>query len=559
MKRSPILAVALVATLFFVSCKNSGISGLAVPKDAAMVVHVNTSSLTSKLSWEDIKATNWFKEMSKDADDSLAKKLLENPEASGIDSKGDLVYFMKQQGKGGYAVLEGKLKDAGSFEKMLLNMNKSAQVQKDGDLKYINSDKNTVVSWTGSQFIVIYDAPFMSMMSPGGMRTYGEDRGFSADSLRQFTKQLLALKSDNSLQKDERFSDLLKENGDVHFWMNNEQLMSSMGSAMSMLKMGSLIQGMAQGYTLNFDDGKIVVKGKSHFGKEMAKLLDQFKTREVDQNLVNRIPSQNVIGAMAMNFDPAVIKEIAKAAGVDGMANGFLGDMGLTLDELLTATKGEFIMSVSDLSITKKQVTEPAFYDGGQPYTYTKTEPDMKFLFATSVNNKQTFDKLLGMMEQKMKSEGMNDTSKFAYRATNEWFAASNKKEVVDAFLAGGNNKVPFADKIAGHPFGMYIDLQRAMKSGGGSLSNASDSASYNASLNMWQDVLATGGECKNGVCTMDFTINLVDKSKNSLKQINEYADKMHAARQLRPKKQYVYDGMDQMDSVAIPPPPPSR
>jgi hypothetical protein len=43
-------AAATAATLFLYSCKDSGTSGLDIPKDAAMVVHINSSSLTSKLS-----------------------------------------------------------------------------------------------------------------------------------------------------------------------------------------------------------------------------------------------------------------------------------------------------------------------------------------------------------------------------------------------------------------------------------------------------------------------------------------------------------------------------
>jgi len=32
-----------------------------IPSNALMVLHINTKSLTAKLSWNDIKQTNWFK------------------------------------------------------------------------------------------------------------------------------------------------------------------------------------------------------------------------------------------------------------------------------------------------------------------------------------------------------------------------------------------------------------------------------------------------------------------------------------------------------------------
>ena len=83
MKRLPILTVvALFATVFFVSCKNSGGgSDLPIPKDAAMVFYLNTSSLTSKLSWDEIKQSSWFQESYKKESDSFSKNIMDNPEA----------------------------------------------------------------------------------------------------------------------------------------------------------------------------------------------------------------------------------------------------------------------------------------------------------------------------------------------------------------------------------------------------------------------------------------------------------------------------------------------
>ena len=64
-----------------------------MPKDAGFVMHINSSSLSSKLSWEEISQTNWFKEMPRKPTDSLAQKLLDDPSNSGIDTKKDFVYL----------------------------------------------------------------------------------------------------------------------------------------------------------------------------------------------------------------------------------------------------------------------------------------------------------------------------------------------------------------------------------------------------------------------------------------------------------------------------------
>ncbi|WP_315818017.1 hypothetical protein [Paraflavitalea speifideaquila] len=48
-------------------------------------------------------------------------------------------------------------------------------------------------------------------------------------------------------------------------------------------------------------------------------------------------------------------------------------------------------------------------------------------------------------------------------------------------------------------------------------------------SVNLWEDVLATAGEYSNGTMTSHFEINLVNKNVNSLKQLNQYFDKLEA------------------------------
>lgn len=90
--------------------------GLLVPKDAGVVVHVNSASLSSKLSWEEISQTDWFKDLAKETTDSTAQKLMSEPAHSGIDTKASLVFYLRKLGRGGYAVFTGSVKDPAAFE-----------------------------------------------------------------------------------------------------------------------------------------------------------------------------------------------------------------------------------------------------------------------------------------------------------------------------------------------------------------------------------------------------------------------------------------------------------
>lgn len=76
------------------------------------------------------------------------------------------------------------------------------------------------------------------------------------------------------------------------------------------------------------------------------------------------------------------------------------------------------------------------------------------------------------------------------------------------------------------------------------------------ASLNMWQDITGTGGEFKDKYSEAEFEINLVDKNTNSLKQLNQYIDKMATGfEKAKKERMEKWKGMNEnmTDSVAVP------
>ena len=546
--------LSLFVLLLAVSCKKGDKSGLLVPEDAGVVVHINSPSLSSKLSWEEISQTEWFQEISKEATDSTAAKLLKDPGQSGIDSKAALVFYVKKQGRGGYVAFTGTVKDAATFEAFNKEISKGeATVTKDGDISYMSSDKSGLVAWTSSRFVYIGDAPLGDMQQAFERQGSYESYKFPVDSLKMFGKTALTLKSSDNLDKDSRFTSLIQDGSDVHIWVNASSLYSNSmgGGVLSMMKLNMLLEGNVSATSLNFDNGKIAVKSKQFYGDAMRKILSDYPAKPLSEDVINRIPSQNVVGVFAMNYPPAGLNEFLKATGLDGMTNGFLGRMGYSIEEFIKANKGELLISVSDLEIkTKEKVMDMG--EGQEPYKYSTTEPDMKVLFAASVNDKPAFDKLIGIALAETKGMTSANTPEIHYKLDNNWFAASNSQEHVDKFLAGGSTKNAVADKISGHPFGFYIDIQKIIKSGEASVKDSSDKAAMTASVNMWQDAIATGGAYKDKALDFEFEINLVDKNTNSLKQLNQYINTMYKIQAEKKKRFMDYD--NSADTIAAPP-----
>lgn len=532
MKQAPILSALFAAVLFMASCGSKSSSHLPVPKNAAFAVHINNSSLSSKLSWDEIKATNWFKEMSEKENDSLAKQLLNNPEAAGINVKEDMVFFMQKRGAVAVGVFQGSVKDAAAFEKfnqeILKKHEKNFTTKKEGDISYLKMDDNAIVSWKGSRFSYAFATDVFSKMSRSFSYNDNEDKPkknkFGTDSLKAYIKNLYDLDSDESLANDDRYEDLLKEEGDVHFWMNNEEYYNAMTegfmSVMSMMKLSSLFENSISATTLNFDNGQIVVKSKQYVSEEMGRLFDKHSSKNVNTAAINRIPSQNVLGVMAINCPPGAVKDLFKIIGVDGIVNSFLGRAGLSMDDFMKAYKGDMLVSFSDLGVKKETVSYGDF-----SHTYTKT--DMKVLFALSVKDRNEFDRLVNMATEDFR-EDPSFKKEVSYKLGNDWFAAGNDSSYVDKFLAGGDNKMPFASKISGHPFGMYIDMQKIFTSV--KETGKENVAGLDESMKTWQEVVITGGEFNNGYVRSEMVINMVDKKTNSLKQLNQYADRMATA-----------------------------
>ncbi len=559
MKRNFLLAALIVAALFLApSCgKKSGNTGLLVPEDAAVVVHVNSASLSSKLSWAEIRQSNWFKELARQEKDSIAQQLLQDPTMTGIDDKADLVVFIKRQGKGSYAAVQGSVKDAGTFEAFLKKIHEGKAQIKTGDISsaiFEIHDETSVVSWDKKHFVVLHNADLPQGDMMMGRSNYDEERetGFSADSLSYFANGILTMKKKEKLDKDSRFATLVKDGKDIHLWLNNGELYGPMMNPMlSMMgDIASLMKDNIAAVSFNFDNGKITLDSRQYYGAKLTSFFSKYNTKAVSTDVVARIPSQNVVGALAFNYPPEAIKEFLKITNLEGMVSMAIARTGYSVDEFVKANKGEVVLAVSDLTMTTK--TDTISMEGmKKPYVHSATKPDMKIMFATSVNDKAAFEKLITLIWDQTKNSPVN-ASKIANKLENNWFAAGNSQDQVDQFLAGkSNNKSPFVEKISGHPMGFYIDVQKILQVVVAGAKDSTAIAAIDLSLKTWQDVHAYGGEFKDKAFQFHAEINMVDKNTNSLKQLNTYLDNIYLATAAK-RKRYDVDHFPVSDSIGV-------
>lgn len=547
MQRNRISLILLtIAISGIVSCKSNK-TGIAIPKDASVAVHIDVKSLTSKLSWQEIQQTFLFKNVYANESDSFVKKTLENPASTGIDLQGDLAFFMKQQGQGGYMVVEGGLKDAAAFEKFATEVNKGGKVAKNGDVNVLNTGTKSLVSWTANRFVYIADMPMptaTARMSRSNDESY-EPFAFKADSLQKFAVELFDLPGKNNLADDDRFASLLKETGDIHYWVNAEQYGNSLGGLLSMIKLSVLFEGNAYGATVNFENGKISLKSKAWYNKELTALMKKYGNGKVSEATINRIPSKNVAAVFAFKYQPEGLRDLIKLLGVDGFVNSAFSSVGYSTDEFVKANKGDVLIAVTDFDVkSRPMVGDPTDVPKDMP---TIPDPTAKVLFATSVNDKPSFDKLFGIL-QSTSQQYAAFTKDIHFQLNNDWFAAGNSPEQVNAFLSGGNSNLDFAKRLSGRAFGGFINVQQILKSTSALASDSSSKAALDASINMWQDIYMLSGGDEGGAYTGEAEINLVDKSTNSLKQLSKYLDAIY---KLKGNKHGPYDAQVKVSDPA--------
>ncbi len=556
-----VAAIALLA-----SCTKTNTQGKLIPKEAAIIVKVDGKSLSAKLPWEEIKQNPLFKEIY--ADSSLPvtlKNLLNDPENAGIDTKSDLLFFAIKDSLGGYVGFEGTVKDEKIFKTFNQTITENGTESENDGVQFI-SRSPACVGFTKEKFVYVFDAPQISQMDELSKRMIRDSIDVSPLTKRDIgatCKAIFTLKESNSMAKDEKFTALMKEKGDVQFWINTEELSKggSSAAALAMVNLEKFYKGNITTASMNFDDGKIMVKAKTYASEEMSKLFKKYSGGKVSEDMMKRMPGKDVVAIMALNFKPEAIRDLIKLTGLDGLINMGVQKIGFSMDEFIKANNGDVFFGLSDL-VLKPDTSDNNSKNDGQVITMSQN-PSFNFVFAASIGDKDAFNKIINA-GKKLGDGVNNDSSKFplAFNSNGKYFVMSNSQQNVDKYLGLASTSFDFISKINGEPIGGYLNIQTLLKAfESEAIKDSSAKIMYDASLKMWDNVLWKGGNYNDGGILQSAEINLVDKSTNSLKQLNQYAAKFSdiykAQRAKQKQDEMAFEDFKLMDT--FPPPPAAK
>ena len=505
---------------------------------------MDLESMGKKLSWEEIKTTGWYNSIKTNNELSdWARKVLGNPEESGINFKKNLVFFSGKSAEGKiYSAFTGTLSNQKDFDQFNKQNSNPGDIYKKGNINMLSLSHNQLVGWDDNKFVYLTSE---SIHMPGINMASGDSgivnsTPLNQPELMQECENIFSLKKDNSFAENKVFSDLMKEKGDIRFYMNGEQIFKNnpVPGIGNMLNSDLLYKNNVTTMAIEFEKGAIEVHAKQYASKE---LMDYFKNNissKINKEMIERIPTQDILALIALNLKPDAIQNLAKLIGIDGIANMFLQQAGFNLDDVTKATDGNILFVMSDAKASVNSVDSTNF------------KMDFNGLLAMGVKDEASFKKIVSGAENFLGKD--NIRKEFPITLTNKMMVISNGPYAGQYLENKSKNKFDFLDEIDDAPMGAYFDVQKMMSLAHNSKKASLENDSIVAeNLKMWKNVTVKGGEVKNDALEIKAEIKLMDKNINSLKQLNSF---LYTMSQFQKKMQSTSGSGRNLDSLLAPP-----
>ena len=483
-----ILAASMVCFESCSSCHHKKTMSM-IPDDAAMVIVINMDEIWDKGDFKHIDQLGFVQSLRKELKNEnpdaakIVNDLLEDPKSCGLNLKGDIVFFISSNN----TAFGCQVRSSSKFKKFLENLDKNTDIgfdiSKENDYNLaFSKDANLAFCWDGSNAY-----------------------GFPSPSEKKAVKQadnLMSIKKDNSMAKNEHFKEFMKNAGDIGVFMNFENLMHITRRDLEEVKDQIKPLKEASCYlSLNFEEGDIKVQCKV-LGLEEGKyglLNDNFNAK-----LTNYLPEQAfAAGALAVNIS-TILKNNKAPELDDEIVYG-----GYSTREVLKSFKGSIAASISSISFD---------YYGN---------PIPMFTIVADVSNKDVISQTLIDLSSnnRIKYDGNNyyinmDGNNVVIKLEDNILMASNDPSAIDALSNGGNSKG--IKKIASEAKnGNYVYLDLDIDDYPSSLKNMIDRNLVKIISGLFEKAELKFPE----PYTMEFTISLQNKSENSLKHILKHID----------------------------------
>lgn len=527
------LSTLAMITFLAISCGSKGDSlfGAAnvlkrVPADAAVVAVMNVGQMMNKLNYSEFKKTEMFQEMLKEAKSDDLKKILENPESSGIAMNGQ--FCMYADVKGNKDINVGFILPVKNVKELEAAFEKAAKSKDDSPFKKIETGKGykyVTGKDASNEFAIGWDKNVLVFVM--------ETKSDAKESL----DKILNLKKDKSILTNKNFKSDKAEKHDVMLWVQSDPIvkMAKEDKKLSRnLKMVSLagisekaLNGNSMALYYDFNKGDMQAGLSYNMSKELEDEYGIIFKKKMETDFSAYFPKKHLSVFTMIGLDIKGISQVLKNRGFDGLVSNYLSSADMTLKDLEKGLKGEIALAV---------YADP---------TAKNPRDAQKVVLAIAFDNSDFANKVLELPKKfgagELKKSGnryMSPMSKDVQGIIkNNVFVISNDISVIDQIENGGYKGAEAIDKdsyadmnkgwMSAHiDYAQLFTTLKTLPLGATGISNMGDMLNLLNKYNELQSATAVVSTEEAKVI-----VNLKNKNDNSLRVLSQLLNKMYLDR----------------------------
>ena len=520
-----ILLLTCVQMLVVFSQKNTVLNYF--PQDAKMIIKMNMASLGQKIKWEEFAKSKMFEDLTKDASEG-GKAFLKNPKSTGIDiSQGIFVVIpTSNSNQKSEPIFYGATRDTAKFAAMIRKLMPDAQGVKIANGKLL-VHKQTAIAWNKEVFVITGHDNKEADVSPIGKSKAPDN---AVDTKRLIEKLKMLLTKQKTPFANEHFTSLLEEDGDVYVWINN--LQSGPRNIKAPQIVGMLNKNMSGGAlysagVIRFENGRTIMQMKRYLPATMDSLYLKYPTKNINTDLIGKLPGGQPIFACSFGFSPAMFKEILVRAGVDKSIDSSTKGK-IKLDDVVSAIKGDMFIAAMKVN------------DVNDEDSITKSMAGIQVFFAGGIHDKQRFDAVSSAIQQERKDTAKGQPAKKTkplILSNDSLFVVSLSQTAAQKFLASSNANQEMKKLFTpyeGYPSACIIDLKTILgfaMQGVAKKRPEEEVRQMSEALGTFDQLVSYGGVYNHGSLSSTWQLTLTNKDENSLRQFIELFDLFYLMR----------------------------
>ena len=489
----------LFISLIFSACSSTSNPGLKyVPKDANIVMSFNIMQMHDKLKDGNFNVDSLMNSLkTQDSAFSLLQYInLKNPVLSFIQYKSTVM-----SGQDIVFAAIAELSDKSGFEKQIPVLYPGKSIEKKEGFSLLNLNDNSCYIWN-DKMVVLYGGKNIATQAPA----------------------LFALKKDESLSEDKNASKQLSQKGDINIYTGSKDGATGI-PMLSMTKISDLLKDNYGGATINFEKGRVVMNGDGYYNSTVTDLIKKNPTKDLNKAVLAHFPGKP-LGLFQISLNLKQIFSFLDYAGVTSMIEGYMKNLGITLDDVAKAFSGDVAIAVGSVNGSEVDKSAP------------------KMILSVPIGDKSSFDKVMGALAKmeivynqggQWLPKGTSPEQAWSFHSDNKALVISTDKATSEAYISGSGQMVYPKDlDFSGNTCVMYADLSTIFAQMD-TTQHTGDSTGIQLAAQTLEDFSFTASNMKGNHATANLTLNLKNKSENSLPVligIFQQLDKYNKARE---------------------------